>query len=408
MGAVMAVRRGWSAALVGAAVVLSASVSTPVARADVPFPDADPFYAAPADLAGLPNGALLGSRPISLFGLPIPVSAWQLRYRTTDSRNKPILDVTTVIVPPIPWAGARPVLSYQIPEDSLGTRCAPSYALRGGRDLGVVNTLIDVPFLTETLRRGWAVVISDYEGPQSRFFDGVTAARGVLDGVRAARAFAPAGIAPTSPIGAYGYSGGAYATLWAAQLRAVYAPDVVFAGISAGGIPADIPAIARRVDGGQQAGLAMLILLALARNEPESGLADLLNERGRAALAENANACGSDLVPKYFGARMDDFATVPNILAHPAFLAAAAKNEVGTITPDTPMYLYHSVTDDVIPVPGFSNLIARYCAAGATQTAVHSQIPGHNGSAVGEFLGGMNYLSDRFAGLPPARGCHVR
>ncbi len=394
-----------STALALGVVVLLATISTPVARADIPFPDDDPFYAAPADLAGRPNGAVLGSRSIALLGLPIPVSAWQLRYRTTDSRGAAVADVATVLVSPLPWAGPRPLLSYQIPEDSLGTRCAPSYALRGGRDIGVVNTVIDVPFLIDTLRRGWAVVVSDYEGPRSRFFDGVNAGYGVLDGIRAARAFGPAGITVASPIGAYGYSGGAFATLWAAQLRAVYAPDVVFAGVSAGGVPADIPAIAGRVDGGGQAGLAMLILLSLARNEPETGLADLLNDRGRAALAENAAACGSDLVPKYVGAHVDDFAAIPNVLASPAFRAATGANELGAAVPDAPLYLYHSTTDDVIPVPGFSALVDRYCAGGATLTAVHSPFPTHNGGAVGEFLGGMNFLSDRFAGVPPAPGC---
>ncbi|MBF6334172.1 lipase family protein [Nocardia transvalensis] len=404
---VAGVMRAWWVLLVGVVVAVMAA-ATPLARADIPFPDNDPFYRAPADLAAAPNGAVLGSRPIALFDLPIPVAAWQLRYRTTDSRKQPILAVTTVMVSPVPWAGPRPLLSYQVAYDSLGTRCAPSYALRGGRDLSVVNTVLDVPFMVEGLRRGWAIVVSDYEGPQSRFFDGTTAAHAMLDGIRAVRGFPPAGVTAASPVGGWGYSGGAFATLWAAQLRPEYAPDVVFAGISSGGIPADIPAIAQRVDGGPQAGLAMLILLALARNEPESGLIDLLNDRGRAALAENATACGSDLVPKYVGARTDDFATVPNILGSPAFRTAAGVNELGGTAPDTPLYLYHSTTDDVIPVGGFTTLINRYCAQGAALTAIHSPFPSHNGAAIGEALGGMNFLSDRFAGISPAPGCIIR
>lgn len=82
-----------------------------------------------------------------------------------------------------------------------------------------------------------------------------------------------------------------------------------------------------------QAGLALLILMALARNDPDSGLLGLLNDRGRALLAENATACGSDLVPKYAGARVDDFAAVPNVLAHPVFRAVAAAHELGATPP---------------------------------------------------------------------------
>ncbi|MEU5760856.1 lipase family protein [Nocardia sp. NPDC047648] len=389
---------------------LIALAAVPAAHAELPSPDHDPFYAAPADLERYPNGAVLDSRPIALFGLPLPVSAWQVKYRSTDASDDPVADVATVMVPMLPWfgPGARPLLSYQVPEDSLGTRCAPSFALRGGWDSGAVNTLIDTPFMAEALRRGWAVVAGDYEGPRSRFLDGVNSGHGVLDGIRAARDLPQAGLGPATPIGAWGYSGGAFATLWAAQMQPWYAPDVRFAGITSGGVPADWPAIAREADGTVQAGLALLILFAIARNDPGNGVLALLNDRGRAALAENATMCGSDLVPKYVGARVDDFALVPDLLSHPAFRAATDAQELGGSAPETPMYLYHSRTDDVIPVAGFTDLVGRYCARGAAITSVHSMLPTHNPAAIGEAPGAMNFLGDRFAGLPVAAGCRER
>ncbi|MFE4460321.1 lipase family protein, partial [Nocardia tengchongensis] len=249
------VRHWWRVGLIGAVTLLAAAIAVPGTRADIPVPDDDPFYAMPIDLGEYGNGAVLDSRPISVFGLPLPIAGWQVKYRTTDSAGEAAADVATVMTPLIPWNGPgdRPLLSYQIAEDSLGTRCAPSFALRGARDTAITNTVLDVPFLIEALRRGWAVVVPDYEGAQSRFFDGVNSGRGVLDGVRAAKAFAPLGITDSSPLGAWGYSGGAFATLWAMQLRASYAPEVWFAGVTSGGVPADIPAIARGVDGGVQA-----------------------------------------------------------------------------------------------------------------------------------------------------------
>lgn len=398
------IARLWFAILALAAVMLPAALSMPVARAAVPSPDEDPFYAAPTDLASHPNGTVLGARTITLLGLPIPVNAWQLRYRTTDSEENPQLNVTTVLVPPVPWDGPRPVLSYQVPENSLDTRCAPSFTLRGGRnstDMAAVAQ--DAPFIADALRRGWAVVVSDYEGPQSRLFDGVTSGRGVLDGIRAARSFSPAGIDAASPIGAWGYSSGAFATLWAAQLRQEYAPDVGFVGVSAGGVPTDIPTMAQRADGDVG---AILILLGLARNEPDSGLADLLNDQGRSALrAADTSACGADLAQKYPDIHIDDLAAVPNLPANPAFRDAAIPNELGGTAPDTPLYLYHSVSDEKIPVAGYTALVDTYCANGATLTATHSLFPGHIGAAAGEALGSMNFLADRFAGTPQAPGC---
>ncbi|MGY5277563.1 lipase family protein [Nocardia gipuzkoensis] len=402
-----AILRAVLAALTFLVAALSAA---PAAYAELPPPDLDPFYAAPANLEDYRNGAVLDSRPIALFGLPLPISTWQVKYRSTDSSDEAVADVATVMVPMLPWfgPGARPLLSYQVPEDSLGTRCAPSFALRGGWDTGAVNTLIDTPFMAETLRRGWAVVVSDYEGPWSRFLDGVNSGRGVLDGIRAARDFPPAGLGPATPIGAWGYSGGAFATLWAAQIQPWYAPDVRLAGLTSGGVPADWPAIAREADGTVQAGLALLILFALARNDPGAGLLELLNDRGHVALVENGAACGSDLVPKYAGARVDDFALVPDLLSHPAFRAATEAQELGGSAPAAPMYLYHSLTDDVIPVAGFTDLVRRYCARGATVTSVHSMLPTHNPAAIGEAPGAMNFLAERFAGLPAAPGCRER
>ncbi|WP_162958166.1 lipase family protein [Nocardia yunnanensis] len=404
-------RTWWRAGLLGAAVTLvAAAVAIPATRADIPYPDDDPFYTAPTSLGEYANGAILNSRPIQVFGLPLPVAGWQLQYRTTGSDDAAAADVTTVLAPLTPWTGPgdRPLLSYQIAEDSLGTRCAPSFALRGGRDFSIATTLLDVPFLAEALRRGWAVVVSDYEGPASRFFDGVNSGRAVLDGIRAAKSFAPLGITDASLLGAWGYSGGAFATLWAMQLRAGYAPELAFAGVTSGGVPTDIPALARGVDGSYQAGLAVLILIALARNDSGNGLADELNDNGHALMAQEATACGGDLVGRHLFGHVDDYATAPGILGSPPFLAATGHQELGGWAPDVPMYLYHSNNDDVIPSAGFSALVDRYCALGATLTAVHSAVPGHNPAAIVEAWGAMNYLSDRFAGVPVAAGCTVR
>ncbi|QIS08674.1 lipase family protein [Nocardia arthritidis] len=373
----------------------------------LPYPDDDPFYAAPADIGSYSNGAIVQARRIAMFGLPLPVSAWQVKYRSTDSSERPVAAVTTVLAPLLPWfgPGARPLLSYQIAEDSLGTRCAPSYGLGGGWDLGGINTYIDTPFIATALGRGWAVVTSDYEGPQSRFLDGVDSGRLVLDGIRAARALAPDGVNDASPIGAWGYSGGAFATLWAAQLQPRYAPDVRFAGITSGGVPADWTAIARGVDGTAQAGLAMLVLIATARNDTGNGVLELLNDRGRALVSNESGSCGGDLVAKYVNAHADDFARAPGLFANPVFKAATDIQELGAVAPRAPLYLYHSNSDDVIPVAGYTALVNRYCAAGADIAYRHSPFPGHNPAAVGEAPGAFGYLSDRFAGIPVPAGC---
>jgi hypothetical protein len=86
------------------------------ARADVPVPDQDPFYTVPGNIAGLPNGKLLNSRPISasFYSIPMLASAWQVQYKTLDSHDQPTADVATILVPNTPWTGGgqRPLVSY--------------------------------------------------------------------------------------------------------------------------------------------------------------------------------------------------------------------------------------------------------------------------------------------------------
>ena len=67
----------------------------------VPVPAQDPFYSIPPDIAKLPNGTVLASRPVQAVALavPIPARAWQVKYKTIDQRGQPSAYVTTILVP---------------------------------------------------------------------------------------------------------------------------------------------------------------------------------------------------------------------------------------------------------------------------------------------------------------------
>src|SRR5204862_6025519 len=132
-----------------------------------------------------------------------------------------------------PFEGSvRPLLSYQCAIDSLGASADPSYTLRHG-------TLWELPLMVLALRRGWAVVTTDHNGPQHACFALPLVGRFVLDGIRAAIAFEPAGIDATTPIGLWGYSGGSQATLSAAEHQPAYAPELNIVGAAAGAVGVD-------------------------------------------------------------------------------------------------------------------------------------------------------------------------
>ena len=285
----MVLRAAPARRLAGALVALAAlCVAVPAAQARVPAPDDDPFYAVPGNVGTLADGAIIASRSITAtaMSVPMPAKAWQVLYKTVDNTGTPTATVTTIMVPDARWTGAgpRPVVSYQTAEDGAGTKCAPSYAIRGGL-AAASNSSAETLLMLQALQRGWTVVAPDYEGPRSMFLGAEGEARGVLDGLRAARAFAPAGIDPSAPLGLWGYSGGGFASSVAAQMQPRHAPELKLSGVALGGVVADLRATIHAFSGSAVGGALITrtdprgeddgYLLALWWN-PETGLSELL------------------------------------------------------------------------------------------------------------------------------------
>ena len=119
---------------VPALVLAFLALLAPGARAAVPTPDKDPFYAVPAGIDRLADGAILDSRPVQAVavGVPLPARAWQVKFKTTDNLGHATATVSTVMVPNAAWSGPgpRPVVSYQtadVGEAALGAPAAMGY-----------------------------------------------------------------------------------------------------------------------------------------------------------------------------------------------------------------------------------------------------------------------------------------
>ncbi|MFC3966526.1 hypothetical protein ACFO0B_31465 [Nocardia jiangsuensis] len=145
-------------------------------------PELDPgFYRPPAEtVTAAAPGEVIAARRVDLanFGvLPLNVDAWQLSYRSNNSRDEAIPAVTTVLKA----RGSAPdkLLSVQIFEDSLAAYCAPSYSPQQWSAAPVLGQIVAGPL----------------------------AGRSTLDGIRAARGFDPLELTPDTRIGMYGYSG---------------------------------------------------------------------------------------------------------------------------------------------------------------------------------------------------------
>src|SRR5689334_3395869 len=75
-----------------------------------------PSFRVPESLDARRPGEVLDARPVEVRALRrvIRAAAWQVRFRSSDSRGAAVPGVTTVIIPARPWNGpTRPLLSYQ-------------------------------------------------------------------------------------------------------------------------------------------------------------------------------------------------------------------------------------------------------------------------------------------------------
>jgi Secretory lipase len=361
-------------------------------------PADDLFYRQPEDLDALRPGEVLDARPVEVrvFRRRIKADAWQVKFRSSDSRGAAVSGVTTVMIPRRPFKGSvRPLLSYQCAIDSLGATADPSYTLRHGN-------LWELPLMVLALRRGWAVVTTDHNGPQHAFGALPLVARLVLDGIRAAIAFEPAGFDAATPIGLWGYSGGAQATLFAAEQQPAYAPELNLVGAAAGGAGVDHTSSPQMFeDGNLLSGIPFGGLVGVSRGFPDVDLLTVLTPQGQAMVAAAADMTVEQLVMNFPFLRWSDYLTVPSVLEIPGMRAALEAIRLGQATPPTAMHLYRAVHDKYPAIADVDKLVEKYRREGVNVTYRRFRFGGHVTVTFAGVPGALRFLSERFRS--PAR-----
>ncbi len=387
-------------ALLAGSLIAGLLVAAPQAAsaAPIPEPDQDAFYQPAPGYESKAPGAVLKKRLITVTGLgiPLPVKAFQVQSRSTDAKDRPVTVVSTVIVPLTSYpGGARPLLSYQPATDSLGDQCNPSYTLRTGLEK-------EIPLLALGLAKGWAVVVTDYQGPRDAYGAGRMEGHAVLDGVRATLASPEAGLSAQTKVGLWGYSGGGLATGWAAELQPSYSPELNVAGVASGGTPADLGAAGRQMDGGPFAGLFLAAAIGVSREYPE--LLGIFNARGNQLIAAMGDLCVTEEALYAFHS-VKQYSDSPDPLNEPVAREVLGKNKMGTNAPKAPVYLYHSKFDELIPWAVGKNLEDAWCAKGTKVTFYTDYLSEHNVLAVTGGPAAVAYLSARFAGVKAPSTC---
>ena len=122
------------------------------------------------------------------------------------------------------------------------------------------------PAVSSALGLGWYVNVPDYEGPKASLLAGVQSGHAVLDSIRASL-HSNLGLFNNTKLGMYGYSGGSFASEWAAELQEMYAPELKIGGVALGGLLANGTAVALAINGKLLAGILIDAFLGITSQD---------------------------------------------------------------------------------------------------------------------------------------------
>jgi hypothetical protein len=392
-------------------------------------PEQDPFYRyeGTTPLSSIAPGTVLKTRTESyhVAGVPVPIKAVQLLYRTTGMLGQPTVNVTSVLIPPL-RLGTPTVLSYQSFYDSLNTEDDPSYAISGGISLGGVIPNLESVLIAPALLAGVTVVVPDTEGEKADFAAGPEYGTDTLDSLRAALKSSATGLARTGKIGLLGYSGGAIATEWAAELAPTYAPEVNshLVGAAFGGTLVDPAHNLHYVEGSTTwAGTIPMALIGIARAF-ETELTPYLSEYGAELFKKLQRASIIEVLDEYPGLTWAQLAkpAYPTPESIPAYVQDANQLIMGSRgTPTAPLFIGQGNGGELEGTPGdkpgigpgdgvmiagdVRSLAREYCTRGVKVQYVEYEGLSHVLAAVPWLVEAAEWMTERFAGLSAPQDC---
>ncbi len=408
-----------------------AAATAATAPTTPPPPAQDPFYryTGATPLAQIAPGTVLKTRTTSfhLIGIPLPrIALVQLLYRSSTVDGTPTTNVTSVLLPPHPSPAPR-LVAYNSFYDALTRNDEPSYTfagapLRAGRGLPSLEAAVIAPMLLA----GDTIDVADTEGQAADFAVGPEYGMLTLDGIRAALASPATGLSGATPVALMGYSGGAIATGWAAQLAPSYAPDVEqrLVGATMGGVLVEPAHNLDYVSGSRGwAGVAPMAMIGIARAYHVL-LAPYLSAYGAQVIAgmqqDGITKADDDYPGLTFSQlvlpRYADPESIPVlvrivnrlILGHdalpqvPLLIAQGAGGELDGTSGTQPGI----GPGDGVMITGDVRTYAREaCAAGdPVQYSQYNLLP-HEETIVPWELASLAWLADRFAGQPAPSDC---
>ncbi len=365
--------RGLARAALALSIFVVLAVPSGADATPVEGPSGSAFYTPPSPTPAGGAGELVWYRPATVnLNVTLPsIKAWDVLYQSTDQHGNPDWVTGMVLVPTAKWSGKgeRPVVAQAPGTQGLGHQCAPSLQIAAG-------TEYDGGAIIESLKKGYAVTVTDYQGYTNGALPTYTAGKAegqaVLDAERAGRQIPGSGISASAPVILWGYSQGGQAVGWAGEIQSSYAPDVKLVGIAAGGTPADLQAIGEFDNASVGSGFGIDALIGLSVAYPEEfPLASLSNTAGLEAAGKLLNECAIQSLATFRDVNDDEYTighkTTAQLEAeHPSIEKVLNEQKLGTKSVPVPVYHYHGLEDELVPVAQDVALHQAWCKLGVT------------------------------------------
>jgi hypothetical protein len=363
------------------------------------------FYTTAEVKSGHPVGTLLDSEVVAAPG--IHGTVYRVMYQSLSLVGTLVAVSGIVIVPRgrAP-AGGYPVVTWGHGTTGLGDACAPS----------LDPTSAAPPPTNDLLDQGYEITASDYAGMGTPgvlpYLVGVSAARNVIDIVRAARQL-PAAHASTNYV-VWGYSEGGQTAMFALDIAATYAPGFDLKGVVAGAPPSQLHTLYSFLTNSPYRYYLLMLVVGLnaAYGDQLAPLDQILTPAGMALVPVIQNGCVS--IAKY-GLRQPTNDLLPAML-HDVTIASAIKVDPFTIpawrkildandpesftTPAAaPLLIVQGSDDEEVPAATTHSLEQHECSIG--QDVEQWTYPGqsHALALVTSASDVGNWVHDRFSGV---------
>ena len=351
------------------------------------------FYSVPTQLPSGSAGTLIKSEQIVAPG--INGTVYRVMYLSETELGRPVAVTGLVMVPTtIAPAGGYPVVTWGHGTNGMAPICAPS-----------LQPSSAVPLQNQLLDNGWEVTASDYQGEGTPYImpylAGVSAARNMIDIVRAARQLPAADASANYMV--WGHSEGGQTAMFGLNIAATYAPDIHLEGVVAGAPPSQFEAIYAFLTGSS---FQFYLFMAgagfnVAYGNAIAPLSDIITPAGQALLPLLGQGCSNFLAQNLNHIQLSSI--VPkDPFTVPSWKPLLEANDPGNFTTPSgvPLLIIQGGSDEQIPVVTTQLLQQHECSIG--QGVQRWIYPGqsHAGVIAISMADMVTWMTDRFAGGP--------